>query len=338
MNEQNVMASKTKSRTWLWILVIVLAFSVTGYIICLYITNNSSETSDSSAATTTKTESWVAGSGSMLSDVTSTDTHKLADGTYRTYYMKAGEIVYAVSPDGLQLAELSYSTGITEDTGKFMSNPAVLQVSENQWIMIYEQAPQKQPGASANEMPGVSNQRNLYLATSVDGKAFQKVGLAIDSSTADKYFASVPDLVKTPDGQIRMYYVSGGDAIGSAISIDSGKTWQREAGYRLEDMAVDPDVLLKTSGGKTKWVMYYTDLNPSKNAIYKATSADGLAWTRVAKVLNRTGSNTAIVDPDVYELSANKFAMYFGQSLSGDSTGANSRMNLFRADLSQSIF
>ena len=92
--------------------------------------------------------------------------------------------------------------------------------------------------------------------TSTDGKSFEAGSIAIDSAKEDNYFASVPDLIKTPDGKIRMYYVSGGQAIGSALSVDNGKTWIRESGYRLEDSAVDPDVSYKDG----RWVMYYSVL------------------------------------------------------------------------------
>lgn len=69
------------------------------------------------------------------------------------------------------------STGITEETGKMISNPAVLKIKDGEWIMIYEQAPQRQPGEKEGP-PSPANQRNLYLATSTDGARFKYFGEA----------------------------------------------------------------------------------------------------------------------------------------------------------------
>jgi len=339
MEQTNNFESHPKTAKWYWLLILLVVASGVG-IYSFRILRNSSEDSNAGSVTSTKSstsEVWQTDGRIFLADTTSTDTHKLSDGTYRIYYMSEGQMVYADSSDGLTFTT-AISTGITEDAGKFMSNPAVMKVAENDWIMIYEQSPQRQPGAPANSQPGPSNQRNLYLATSVDGKAFSKIGLAIDSAVDDRYFASVPDLVMTPDGKIRMYYVSQGDSIGSALSSDNGRTWVRDSGLRLTDMAVDPDVLIQTKNGLTSYVMYYTILDPSRNALYKATSSDGLTWTESGKILSKTSTASAIVDADVFALSDTSYVMYFGQSLTGNSTGAGETMNLYRATLTGSVF
>ncbi len=200
--------------------------------------------------------------------------------------------------------------------------------------MAYEQQPiSSTPGQSGNQPPSTANQRNLYYATSSDGKVFSKGGVAIDSSKEDDFFASVPDLVLLSGGKVRMYYVSGGEAIGSAVSSDSGKTWQRESGFRLEDKAVDPDVMQKGN----QWVMYFSVLSGPGNALYKATSKDGLKWEGKEKVLSSQDQETAIVDPDVVEISAGKYRMFFGEA-GGGSPGQPAPMNLSYADSQGDLF
>jgi hypothetical protein len=229
------------------------------------------------------------------------------------------------------------STGVTEDVGKIISNPSVLNISDGSWIMVYEQQPPQGVNSSPT-IPSPSSQRDLYLATSTDGKSFSKVGIAIDSSKEDNYFASVPNLVLLPDGKVRMYYVSGGEAIGSAISSDNGKTWKREAGYRLSDKAVDPDVIYKDENGTKTWVMYYSTLTGPGNALYKTTSDDGLTWKKGQAILKPLDSQTTIVDPDVVNLYGDNYRMYFGEAKeSGSNSGQGSQFNLNYADTGKEI-
>jgi len=317
---------------WLWIVLSIVIIAAVGYFVYsnYFITNTSDDQTSEKTTEVAIVEDWELGSAVVKDSTTSTDTHKISDNLYRRYFMAEGGIFYDESTDGLAFSGKN-STGVAEVKGKMISNPAVLEVTPNDWIMIYEMAPMRTPGSNPGQ-PGPSNQRDLYLAKSKDGKKFIVVGNAINSAKADNYFASVPDLVKTPDGKIRMYYVSGGSAIGSALSSDNGVTWVKDAGYRLADSAVDPDVLLKDG----KWVMYYSVLEPNKNAIYKATSNDGLTWDN-QKLLFKSTTGGAIVDPDVYETSTGSYTMFFGQSSAGGSTGGEV-INLFKATLIGNIF
>jgi len=321
-----------RNLTWLWMLLMIIILATIGYFV--YTNYFDKNTSDDQANEDTQevamVEDWEISPAVIKDSTTSTDTHKISDSLYRRYYMADGGIFYDESIDGMTFAG-KFPTGVVEEKGKMISNPAVLEVSSGNWIMIYEMAPIRTPNSSAGQ-PGPSNQRDLYLAKSKDGKTFVVVGNAIDSAKADNYFASVPDLIKTPDGKIRMYYVSGGNAIGSALSSDNGVTWIKEAGYRLADSAVDPDVLFKDD----KWVMYYSQLEPSKNAIFKATSSDGLEWGN-EKMLFKSTTGGAIVDPDVFETSLGNFVMFFGQSSAGGSTGGEV-INLYRATFAGNIF
>lgn len=274
-------------------------------------------------------EKWEKNPTILLKNTTSTCTVRHDDGIYRMYFMADGGIYFAESKDGKNFGE-KIAAGISETPGKMISNPTVLKIKDGKWIMIYEEQPIKKMGFAEEKMPGPASQRNLMLATSVDGRKFSKVGVAIESSKEDGYFASVPDLMKLPDGKIRMYYVSGGEAIASAISEDGG-LWKREPGLRLSDRAVDPDVLYQDG----KWVMYYAILpNPeigSRNAIYKATSNDGISWEKGGKkLIEPDTADGFVVDPDVFEVDGG-FRMIFGES-KGGITAQGSPIDLYFAD------
>jgi len=333
---------KSKSLIWIILLIIVVAGG-TYYLFLgqdkttIISEEPNSTTEDAESVSISVDEEWVVAPDILKQNQTSTDTHKLADGTYRMYQMMPGGIYYADSSDCITFGQ-AVETGVREEAGKMISNPAVLQISEKNWIMIYEMAPMRKAGQQGNVPPSATTQRNLYLATSTDGKAFVKAGIAIDSSKQDNFFASVPDLVKTPDGKVRMYYVSGGNATGSAISVDNGQTWVREDGYRLANAVVDADVTWETAknGTQTSWVMYYSVLDPARNGIYKAISTDGLKWENETKLF-ASSAGGAIVDPDVVQISPTNYVMFFGQSSMGGSTGGE-QINLYRAELNKSIF
>ncbi|TSC94238.1 MAG: hypothetical protein Athens101428_391 [Candidatus Berkelbacteria bacterium Athens1014_28] len=343
MGEEN-----KKSKIWIWLLFVLLFLAIIGGIYYFFTKNQVNKTSTGESASSeiamkNALEKWTRDDKMIMANTTSTDTHKITDDLYRMYRMGQGGIYYSESTDGISF-DGGKSTGVTEDKGKMISNPTVLKIYDGKWIMIYEQAPIRQPGEKLGS-PGVSNQRNLYLATSTDGEAFIEAGVAVDSSKADNYFASVPELVLMPSNVVVMYYVSGGESIARAYSIDEGRSWTRNNDYVLEN-AVDPDIIVELDisavknnqvGGKMKFTMYYSMLDPAKNAIYKATSIDGEEWNLAGKVLEKKNSNSAIVDPDVVEISTGKYMMFFGESESETSTGG-SAINLYRATTDESIF
>jgi len=321
----------------LWIIVISLAIVIfLGVALAFWLMKFQFNETAPSPAISQKIEAWVKNPNKLFENVTSTDTLKLEDGTFRMFFQKDGKIVYADSKDATSFSE-PVLTGIDENPGKFNSNPTVLKIKEGDWIMIYEEQPQLAPGAEKG--PGPGSQRNLLVATSSDGKSFSKAGMAIDSAKDDKYFASVPKLIQLPDSKIRMYYVSEGDKIASAVSLD-GKTWTREKGFRLEDSAVDPDPILKVCcGGRENWVMYFATLEGSNNKFYKATSKDGTNWEKDEIVLRPNKENGAIVDPDVVEISAGKWRMFFGEMADGSGQmGGSAQIDLYYADFEGDIF
>ena len=265
-------------------------------------------------------ENWTTSNKMVLANTTSTDTHKLSDGTYRMYYMHDGNIVYSDSTDAVNFSAPN-PTGVNGGPGAMLSNPSVLEIKTGDWIMIYEQDFGTNPQTA---------QRNLYLATSSDGMHFTEAGIAVDSSKQDNNFASVPNLILLPNGTVRMYYVCGGQDICARDSSDNGKTWIKDTFKFNQTNVGDPDVL--RSGNN--WVMYFTNLNPDSNGIYKAYSSDGLNWTALnGPVIEKTNSNYVNVDPDVVETSSNHFTMFYGQA-----SDPSSPLNLYSASYRGNIF
>ncbi len=325
----------------IYIVLIILIILIVGGLVWYFgFYQKSASTLVASASPSAQTEIWTKNKTMLFGNVTSTDTHKLDDGTpaspaggFRMYLQNYGKIMYLESPDAANFGE-PMETGIIEQSGKMISNPAVIKVADGDWIMLYEEQLVKQPGKKQGP-PGPESQRNLMLATSTDGKTFTKAGIAIDSSKDDNYFASVPDLVKIPGtSKIRMYYVCGGEATCSAIS-DDGKTWTKESGIRMGDKAVDPDVLIENG----RWVMYFSTLTGDNNRFYKATSNDGLKWEKGQEVLKPESEQGAIVDPDVVEIAPGKWRMFFGEMPEGEpQMEGPGQINLYWADFEGGIF
>jgi len=343
MQEINYQEPKEKSsKTWVIILLILIILAIAFVLIWYFLFKNKSATPTATPSNEilqkNSVEKWVRSPNIVIKITTSTDTHKLKDGIYRMYLLSMDKgIVYSDSSNAESFDDFQ-STGITVERNKMISNPAVIELKDNSYIMIYEERPISGNNPETKRPPGPETQRNLMVALSSDGKKFTQQGIAIDSSKEDNYFASVPDLVLLPDGKIRMYYVSGGEAIGSAISSD-GITWAREEGYRLEEKAVDPDVLYKIIDGKQKWVMYYSVLTGPGNKIYKSVSANGLKWETGQEALFPYDKNSTIVDPDVFEIDNNNYRMFFGEARGTETqTEAPVEFDLYSANSDRDIF
>lgn len=319
----------------IWAVVIILAIILFGTIGYLILRQNKQKTPSATPTPATsgskQAEVWTKSGEKLMDNVTSTSTLKLSDGTYRMYFMKDNKILYSNSKDA-ETFSTSLETGISADAAKIISNPSVLEIKNGDWIMIYEEAPQLPAGSVKG--PGKATQRNLMMATSTDGQNFQKTGTAIDSAKDDKFFASVPDLVKIRDDFFRLYYVSQSDKIASAVSSD-GRSWKREPDFRLTDSSVDPNVILVDG----KWVMYFATLEGTGNKFYKATSTDGYTWQKGQIVLRPNNSQGAIVDPDVVNISGNHYRMFFGESVSGNAQmNGGGQFDLYYADTEADIF
>ena len=124
---------------------------------------------------------------------------------------------------------------------------------------------------------------------------------------------SGPGIVRLPDGRWRMYFseldVPGAAVIPlpmkSATSSDL-MNWTVDAGVRvgpgatLSGSAAHPTATISASGVVTVYFFRNSDLK-----LYGATSADGLAFTAEAAVLDRAA------DPDVVVLPTGGMRMYY---------------------------
>ena len=269
-------------------------------------------------------EEWVTQPGIVRAGTTSTSSITLPNGTVRTYLMEAGIINFAESSDGRDLSVLNLtnirSTGLDADVASFVSNPAVLLREDGQYLMVYE--------SSTNPPPNQTH-RALFSAVSADGIAFT-TPVALPSSNLDMspqggLFQSVPDLVRLPDGSIRLYYVARGEAVGSMLSDDDGESWTQDDGYRLgtafgspEAAYVDPDAVVQSDGGMTLYIAYSEFEQECGGlgcqVIRVAYSADGLNFTMAeGDLVTAPSGKIGLVDPDVYQGADGSWHMLYGE-------------------------
>jgi len=184
------------------------------------------------------------------------------------------------------------------------TNPWVFLLADGRYRMIYEQQDDQQ-------------NRRLFSAISSDGLSFANEGQVMAGSQEDQgpegnMFLSVPCGPRLPDGSLRMYFVSQGDKVASALSHDEGLTWQREPGYRL-DQAVDPAVLALPGGG---FRLFYTDWSDAFRVrrVGYADSLDGLAFVHQEWVVTVGGAGS-MVDPEVLAIgdpaAGGRMVLYF---------------------------
>lgn len=251
----------------------------------------------------------------------------LKDGRVRVFY-GGGSVKSAVSSDGLTFKEeRTCLAGIPGNTLEAMAgNPHVIRISEDTLRMYYEGRPSMGPRSP----------RYLLTAISKDeGATWQRQGLVLKPEALDNNFLSVPNAVKLPNGKIRLYFVTAGSAIGTAISSD-GIKFIRESGYRLgqrptgpgmpEDCALDPEIIILPD--RTFKLYYATGWSKSAfspTKIMSATSSDGLKFKKDNIVIVSTGGDydqAGIVDPTILKFPDGLYRMYYG----GTNTGKGFRL------------
>ena len=268
-------------------------------------------------------EIWTPKPGIVRADTTSTSSVILPDGRIRTYMLVRGVIVFADSRDGLDLSDITKTniagTGKPADTQSFISNPSVLLRGDGKFLMVYE---------ASDYSPPNQKDRILYAAISDDGINFSITG-PLPSSKLDvspgrgTLFQSVPDMVKLPDGTIRLYYVAMGNSIASMHSDDMGLTWYQDKGYRLKGghkqaAYVDPDIVVHEGGGFTMYIAY-GDYKGSCGGLgcqrlVAAYSNDGINFDLdLRPILDVGDEDTAYLDPDVYQDSKGNWYMLYGE-------------------------
>lgn len=129
----------------------------------------------------------------------------------------------------------------------------------------------------------------------------------------------VPDPVRLPNGNIRIYIVespnlatSCPEKVASYISSD-GITFTKEPGWRLEGGYVDTEVLRARDG---EWLMIMAN-GPGcgpRQRLFVSTSNDGLVWATPQAL---TGTDMSRLDPTGYEVTPNVFRIYYAAGGAG---------------------
>ena len=226
---------------------------------------------------------------------------QLPDGNRRMYYMGTGGMVSAISSDGINWIQESGQRLSPGENERMVTNPWVLYTNDGRFRMIYE-------GQDSN------GNRRLYSAISTDGLNFTREGMVMGGTSVDinpqsnTIFLSVPTGLRLSDGSIRMYFVSDGNNIRSAISMDEGQTWTRDSETRIT-YGVDPAIFVLSSG---RYVMFYTDWTEEyriKRILY-AESSDGLNFTIAVPFISENEDRYALIDPEVLYIN-NRYRLYF---------------------------
>lgn len=163
----------------------------------------------------------------------------------------------------------------------------------------------------------------VYKAESSDGLNFTKVGKVV----LDK--ASVPDVIRMPDGRLFIYAVDGGFRSKSGLmvarSIDDGETWE-QGSLQLKNAegktiagGADPETILLADGKLQLFYVVFPEKKPPLDAqgqpmatgekikIKSATSTDGINF--IEESGSRYESTDIITDPDIVKIN-NTWYMY----------------------------
>lgn len=244
------------------------------------------------------------------------------DGVYRSYFVSKvdGSLVFNESLDGVTYTRtvktnLKRSRDITTDTS-LLDHPVVLKLKNGKFLMIHDICV-----GTCDVGPGLP--RRLVSRTSDDGIQWG-AGVLIPGPNKSglnpegKIFDSVPTAIQLSSGDIRVYYVQGGAAIGSAISKDNGTSWTVEDGFRLgtpysntpqRESFIDPGVIQDSDGTVYLYFGYVTDWSCMENGgtpkgcvpLRVARSSDGLNFkVDSGNVIEPGPGATQIGDPDVF--------------------------------------
>lgn len=162
-------------------------------------------------------------------------------------------------------------------------------------------------------------------------KAVSKDGLAFtDEDGTILEQASVPDVIRMPDGRIIIYAVDGGrrsnSGLMAAVSDDDGKTWQ-QGSLRVQSEkhfdGVDPDAVVLEDGRVRLFYVDFPDRKPKLDErgipilggemiqIRSALSEDGIRFVE-EKGVRYEVPGMMVTDPDVIKIGE-KWVMYLSR-------------------------
>jgi len=234
------------------------------------------------------------------------------DGEYWMYYTGRG-IELATSTDGLSFAGKGtvVFSGAQGSDQEMVTNPAVFQLDDGGYRILYE---------GSTRVGNSQTNRKLYSAVSADGLTWTKeagVRFYDEGDKPGQVFTSVPDVMRLPDGRLRMYYTRGMTSA-TAVSSDEGVTWTKERNLDLGEIAVDPDILFMDDGTyKLFYTTFESEWAVGSQVMMSASSADGISFVADAgKRLEPATANGLITDPDVVKV-AGGYRMYYGEFPAG---------------------
>lgn len=221
---------------------------------------------------------WDKESGVRKTFATFPDIVKLPDGQRRMYFQNTGIIKSAVSSDGLNWSD---EPGIRIDRNEQGFNlenvgaQGTIRLDDGTYIMLYR-GTINQPYQTSEKIP--NKDTHIYFwATSKDGLAFEKKGLAIDSRN-DILFGAADgaEWIRWNDGALRVYfwsyagifYVTYRDGTFSEPIFDF--TNNKDPMTKFPPNPPGDPTLAKING---TWFMYY---GQHERGIYYATQWDVL--------------------------------------------------------------
>lgn len=281
-------------------------------------------------APTIAAQQWIPQPGIVRANLTSTSTIRIGS-RLRTYSVDRGVIVFAESDNGRDLSQTTETniraSGQQGDSQASIAHPAVVQRSDGRFVMVYTATTQAQPPL----LP-----RRMFVRISDNGTTFGPPAplpvTALDINPRGLTVQFTPDVVRMPDGSLRLYYTAGGSDIGSMRSTDGGETWVPDAGYRLGQLPgpgqsrtaayVAPDAVVQSDGSVGLYLAYGEFESRCGGlgclAIRLAVSTDGIVFTLESGMLIApTGGGHAVIDPDVFQAADGRWYMLYGEEGSG---------------------
>jgi hypothetical protein len=245
---------------------------------------------------------------------------KLSDGTYRAYY---------VAQD-FNTCTNTVETGLLSTDGLEVTGATKTSIFQKVEAITIKDLSGKEMKVCKTEAWGVPDavvtpdgKVRIYIVEEVAGAtasdASQKKCTAVDKNSLKRQDGS-PIAVVPPTNEVIASYTS---------TDSSGTTFTKDSGYRFVGGYVDPDILRAKTGD---WVaIVSTGPGCEGQQYFVATSTDGLGWKIATSALNKL--NVYAGDPTGYELSANKFRIYYWTSPFHMGTGPATGFTLRRGTL-----
>lgn len=245
---------------------------------------------------------------------------KLSDGTYRAYY---------VAQDFTTCTNV-VETGILSSDGLEVSSTLKTSITQKVDVISIKDLSGKEMKVCKTEAWGVPD-----AVVTPDGKIriyiVEEIANAVASNTTQKKCVAVnKNSLKRQDGSPIAVVPPTNEVIASYTSTDSsGTTFVKDSGFRFVGGYVDPEILKAKNGD---WLsIVSTGPGCEGQQYFVAVSTDGLDWKIASSALNTLSVFAG--DPTGFELSNNKFRIYYWTSPFHMGTGPATGFTLKRGTL-----